>query len=206
MLLRLTTAWLAFRICTFQVWHQKLSIHCVWKVFEPSHPSQAYHQSSPFKILFLLALGWVLASGHPHDDHGIVKQGMFKVYPRSSSRQLSNFHLFQQFLLQWSLEPGLNFQRNSDVCFSLTSFPMWGKKVVAAWTTSRLLPRTSWPRNLAKKLLTLDIPWEIFQRSQWEPESRHIDRKSHFHVILKIPKQHIERKSQNLLLWEAVVS
>ena len=187
MLLRLTTAWLALRICTFPVWHQKLSIHCVWKVFEPSHPSQAYHQSSPFKILFLLVLGWVLACGHPHDDHGIVKQGVFKVYPRSSSRQLSNFHLFQQFLLQWSLEPGLNFESESDVGFSLTSFLMWGKKVVAAWTTSRLLPRTSWPRNLAKKLLTLDIPWEIFQPSRWEPESRHIDRKSHFMSYWKYP-------------------
>ena len=46
------TAWLAFRICTFPVGRQKWSIQYVWKVFEPSHPSQAYHQSSPFKILF----------------------------------------------------------------------------------------------------------------------------------------------------------
>ena len=161
------------------------------KVLEPSHPSQAFHQSSPFKILFLLVLGSVLASVHPRDDHGIVKQGVFKVYPESSPYpgNFSKFHLFQQFLLlQWSFEPGLNFESESDVCFSLTSFLMWGKKEVAARKTSRLLPRTSWPRNLAKKLLTLDIPWEIFQPSRWEPESRHIDRKSHFHVILKTPK------------------
>ena len=112
----------------------------------------------------------------------------------------SKFHLFQQFLLlQWLFEPGLNFESESDVCFSLTSFLMWGKKEVAARKTSRLLPRTSWPRNLAKKLLTLDIPWEIFQPSRWEPESRHIDRKSYFHVILKTPKQHIKRKEVTLI-------
>ena len=137
----------SFRIFAFPVWRQKLSIRYVWKVFELSHPSQAYHQSSPFKILFLLVLGWVLACGHPHDDHGIVKQGMFKVYPRSSSRQLSNFHLFQQFLLQWSLEPGLNFESESDVCFSLCG----AKK---RWRLGRRqdccqepLDQETWPRN-----------------------------------------------------------
>ena len=161
------------------------------KFSSPPTPVKPTIKAVHSKFYLIFVLGSVLASGHPHDDHGIVKQGVFKVYPESSPYpgNFSKFHLFQQFLLlQWSFEPGLNFESESDVCFSLTSFLMWGKKEVAARKTSRLLPRTSWPRNLAKKLLTLDIPWEIFQPSRWEPESRHIDRKSHFHVILKTPK------------------
>ena len=49
-----------------------------------SRPSQASHRSSIFKIPFLLVLDWFLAWGHPYGGHGIMKQGMFKVYPVSS--------------------------------------------------------------------------------------------------------------------------
>ena len=38
-----------------------------------------------FEIPFIPTIGWVfLAWGHPYGGHGIMKQGVFKVYPVSS--------------------------------------------------------------------------------------------------------------------------
>ena len=54
-----------------------------------------YYQSKIIKIPFIQVLDWVLAWGHPYGGHGIMKQGVFKVYPVSSPQALvSKFPLF----------------------------------------------------------------------------------------------------------------
>ena len=71
-----------------------------------SHPSQVTHQChylslSQFAVLYL---DWVFAWGHPYGGHGIMKQGVFKVYPVSSPQApCSKFPL----TLAQVLQPGL---------------------------------------------------------------------------------------------------
>ena len=53
------------------------------------------------KLYFLHILGWVFAWGHPYGGHGIMKQGVFKVYPVSSPQAPSSkFPLSLALVLQ----------------------------------------------------------------------------------------------------------
>ena len=72
-----------------------------------SRPSQASHQSSIFKIPFLLVLDWFLAWGHPYGGHGIMKQGVFKVYPVSSPQAPFLNSLYFNSSSWWLVESGL---------------------------------------------------------------------------------------------------
>ena len=49
-----------------------------------SHPSQVFIKAISSKFPFLYILAGFLAWGHPYGGHGIMKQGVFKVYPVSS--------------------------------------------------------------------------------------------------------------------------
>ena len=51
------------------------------KFSSPPTPVKPTIRAVHSKFYLIFVLGSVLASGHPHDDHGIVKQGVFKVYP-----------------------------------------------------------------------------------------------------------------------------
>ena len=69
-----------------------------------SHPSQVTHQChylslSQFAVLYL---DWVFAWGHPYGGHGIMKQGVFKVYPVSSPQApFQNFPFLTVQLCDW---------------------------------------------------------------------------------------------------------
>ena len=65
-----------------------------------SHPSQGFIKAISSKFPFLYFLAGFLAWGHPYGGHGIIKQGVFKVYPVSSPQApFPNSLYFKQFTL-----------------------------------------------------------------------------------------------------------
>ena len=74
----------------------------------PGQTIQSRSAARISKFLFLYFLGCVLAWGHPYGGHGIIKQGVFKVYLMSSPQApFPNSFYFEQYLgLQFTLVIG----------------------------------------------------------------------------------------------------